>query len=186
VVIQDLLIRVRPIRALLLVIFDSGAWIGSFAFLAWLQVAVHDTASETRIMQAVLVGSACAGAFLLLGSTFRLHQGRSATGSFENAFWLPRSPAWWVANLFAGLVLYVRLGPVLLVAAPLGALMMMIWGRGTYRVLRDRAFGRGVHHGTEPTVVIGAGEGGPSTDPLHVQRRQHQVAPGRARGRRSE
>ena len=34
--IQDILSRVRPIRALLLVVFDSAAWILGFTLLAWL------------------------------------------------------------------------------------------------------------------------------------------------------
>ena len=83
--IQDILSRVRPIRALLLVVFDSAAWILSFTALAWLQVLVHDGPPE-HIYRSFLVGCASAGAFLLLGATLRLHQGRSATGSFENTF----------------------------------------------------------------------------------------------------
>ena len=158
--IQDFLIRVRPIRALLLVIFDSAAWIGGFTGLAWLQVMVHDS-PPVHIYRSFLVGCACAGAYLLFGATLRLHQGRSATGSFENAF-LVATVAGLVGalDLVVGLGAQVRISPVLFVAGPLGALLLMIWGRGTYRIVRDRAFGRSTHEGTEPTLVIGAGEGG--------------------------
>ena len=75
--IQDILSMVRPLRALLLVVFDSAAWILSFTVLAWLQVLVHDGPPE-HIYRSCLVGCASAGAFLLLGATLRLHQGRSA------------------------------------------------------------------------------------------------------------
>ncbi len=161
VVIQDFLTRVRPIRALLLVIFDSAAWIGSFTALAWLQVLVHDV-PPSHVYRSLLVGCACAGAFLLLGATVRLHQGRSATGSFENAFLVATvAGIVGVINLAVGLAVHVRISPVIFVAGPLTALLVMIWGRGTYRLVRDRAFGGGAHyHGTEPTLVIGAGEGG--------------------------
>ena len=46
---------------------------------------MHDSPPE-HIYRSFLVGCASAGAFLLLGATLRLHQGRSATGSFENTF----------------------------------------------------------------------------------------------------
>ena len=158
--IQDFLIRVRPIRALLLVVFDSAAWILSFTALAWLQVHVHDSPPQ-HIYRSFLVGCACAGAFLLLGATLRLHQGRSATGSFENTF-LVATVAGVVGSvvLAVGLAVEIRISPVIFVAGPFGAVLAMIWGRGIYRMTRDRAFGYGTVRGTEPTVVIGAGDGG--------------------------
>ena len=158
--LQDFLIRVRPIRALLLVIFDSVAWIGSFALLSWLQILVGNE-NGSAMSRAIMVGCACAGTYLLIGATLRLHQGRSATGSFENAL-IVATVAGMVgaANLIANLAVHVRINGVLLVAGPIGALMMMIWARGTYRIMRDHAFGHNAHHGTEPTLVIGAGEGG--------------------------
>ncbi len=144
--IQDILSRVRPIRALLLVVFDSAAWIVSFTALAWLQVLVHDGPPE-HIYRSFLVGCACAGAFLLLGATVRLHQGRSATGSFENAFLVAT-----VAGVVGAVDRSGRRGSDRLehrgsarcFSSPLrsAALMLMIWGRGTYRVLRDHAFGQ--------------------------------------------
>ena len=49
---------------------------------------------------------------------------------------------------------------MLFVAGPLGAVLAMIWGRGIYRMTRDHAFGYSTLRGTEPSLVIGAGEGG--------------------------
>ena len=158
--IQDILSRVRPLRALLLVVFDSAAWIVSFTALAWLQVIVHDSPPE-HIYRSFLVGCASAGAYLLLGATLRLHQGRSATGSFENTFLVATvAGVVGVAMLAVGLTVHIRISPVLFVAGPLGAVLAMIWGRGIYRMTRDHAFGYSTLRGTEPSLVIGAGEGG--------------------------
>ncbi len=142
---------------------------------------MHDSPPQ-HIYRSFLVGCACAGAFLLLGATLRLHQGRSATGSFENAF-LVATVAGVVGavDLVVGLAVHVRISPVIFVAGPLGALLLMIWGRGTYRMTsRPRLRLAAPHDGTEPTLVIGAGEGGRQLIHSMCNDVQHPVAPGRA------
>ena len=83
------------------------------------------------------------GAFLLLGATLRLHQGRSATGSFENAFLVATvAGVVGVVNLVVGLAVHLRSSPGAPRRRPAHrAVILMIWGRGIYRLMRDRAFG---------------------------------------------
>lgn len=158
--LHDYLDRARPIRALTLATFDSLAWVLSFAALAWLQSLIGDKGG-TSVLHAIVLGFGCAGLFLILGATVRLHQGRAALGSFEDAL-LVATVAVMVAGLNLVAYLIVR-GPsngVLLVTGPLTAIIVMTWGRGTYRVMREQRVGRGTLRGKEPALVIGAGEGG--------------------------
>jgi FlaA1/EpsC-like NDP-sugar epimerase len=158
--LHDYLDRARPIRTLLLATFDTGAWLVSFAALSMVQVLLGDKQGPS-VVHALVIGCGCAGLFLLFGATVRLHQGRAAAGSFEDAL-LVASVAAMVGglNLVAYLVVRGANNGVLLVTGPLTAIIVMIWGRGTYRVMREQRFGRSNLRGTEPTLVIGAGEGG--------------------------
>ena len=162
VVIQDILSRVRPLRALLLVVFDSTAWILSFTALAWLQVHVHDSPPE-HIYRSFLVGCASAGAFLLA----RRHA-PPAPGPVRDRELREHVPGRHGCRcgrrsltLVVGLAVHLRIESRCCSSpAPLGAVIAD--DLGPRHLPHDPGPRVRLRHprGTEPTLVIGAGEGG--------------------------
>ena len=81
---EQVLTRVRSVRAYLLMTYDFLAWVLSFVAMATLQYVVGYSGSDD-IAPAALFGVSCGVGFILLGSTVNLHRGRSPVGSFPDA-----------------------------------------------------------------------------------------------------
>ena len=98
--------------------------------------------------------------FLLVATPFRLHQGRSPVGSFEEALQIAPLAAT-VGVLIAVINMWGHsFAPAIAFAAPWMALMLMLWVRGVYRMVRDNVLLSGSPDGVrEPAVILGAGEG---------------------------
>ena len=129
----------RRLRLPLLAGFDVLAWIVSFASITALQLALGVTMVH-GVRAALVVGLVCGLRHLLLGLTVRLHQGRAALGSFEDILLLTMVVAVVAASaLVTNLALGPRFRSLEMLAAPMLAFLMMLWVRGTYRILRERA-----------------------------------------------
>ncbi|MGI8769664.1 MAG: polysaccharide biosynthesis protein, partial [Propionibacteriaceae bacterium] len=158
--LHEIVDRLRPIRTLLLATFDTIAWLASFVAISSMQVLVGDKQAAS-VLHALVLGCGCAGLFLVLGAAVRLHQGRAAVGSFEDALLVTTvAGAAGALDLVAYLVVRGPQNGVLLVTGPITAIILMIWGRGAHRAMREQRFGRSGHRGAEPALVIGVGEGG--------------------------
>lgn len=156
---HELADRLRPYRLPVLAGFDVACWVLSYLGLALL-VSFAGLRLRGPLTHALAVALICATAYLLIGAVVKLHQGRAALGSFEDAVLLGS-----VAAPIAGLAIvaevafdFFRLFVGL--AAPLLAILLMLWGRALYRLLREQAENQRLGGPRRPVVVIGAGEGG--------------------------
>ena len=140
--------------------FDIACWFVSFFGL---ELLLHRTMGNalTSLPDAFVAGLLAGGFFVILGASIRLHEGRAQLGSFEDVI-LVGTVAGIVGLAF--LIADLTLGPwyrtITAVCAPIVATVLMFWGRGLYRVFRERseylAGSRG--QAREPVVIIGAGE----------------------------
>lgn len=167
-------LALRRYRGLLLMSLDLGAWILSYLATA-IVTRLASGRSHADLAVAVLAGVAAGALFLLLAALFKMHQGRAAVGSFEEAMII--APLAVVAGgLVAGSDLIDRpLRATVVFGAPWMALMLMLWGRGVYRVLRDRALEPvRADDIAEPVLIIGAGNG---AQQLIMALRRHDNSP---------
>ena len=129
----------RDLRLPLLAGFDLFAWIAAFTSVTALQMALGVTMVH-GVRDALVMGLIYGVAHTLLGVTVRLHQGRAALGSFEDILLLSMVVAVVAAS---GFVANLAMGPYFrsleMLAAPVIAFLMMLWARGAYRVVRERA-----------------------------------------------
>ena len=159
-VIKDALDRARPFRSVMLASFDAACWVLSFWALALLQASLSGIGS-IQVAWALVIGAGCALLYLLVGWTVRLHQGRAALGSFEDALLVVAvTEVVFGVEVIGNLVLGPFINGLICVTAPVLAFAAMISARGFYRVLKDRteqpeAFGE-----LTPVVVVGAGDAG--------------------------
>lgn len=129
--------------------------------MALLQHVVGYSTSE-QLRPALVTGLACGLAFLALAAPFRLHEGRSPIGSFDDAL---------LTTLLCGVISLVALAVnaythairiSVAVTGPLCVFLVLLGGRAAYRVFRDWARFREVDgQRAERTrvIVIGAGNG---------------------------
>ena len=150
--------RLRQYRAPLLISLDFAAWLLSYVLLA---VVADATVPGVKVdlVVAARLGLFAYLVFLGLSSPFKLHQGRAAVGSFEEAeILVPLAAVAGGTVAFVALVGHWFRGSIV-VAAPWMALILMLWARGGYRLLRERANGyQGDGLGRQPVLVVGAGE----------------------------
>lgn len=136
-----------------------GFW-ASF-FVTWVQMYVgYDAGNKT--INAILVGTACGLAQVLLSRLFRLHQGRAPIASFDDAV---NVGAVWI-SIFAVVITLGWYGVIptrvsVVSTAPVVAICIMLGGRVVARLLRQHAIrlqGASRLAEREPTVIIGAGD----------------------------
>lgn len=157
----SLMDRLRPYRMGLLASYDAVAWVVAFVGLSIVQRAIGDSSAGTIALNAFYAGLVCATCFFVVGLTVRLHQGRAAMGSFEEAVMVATVAAVvGVAEISVNLILGVRLNGAVAVMAPLAALVLMIWARGVYRMIIEQGLGMSTNGRTTPVVVVGAGNAG--------------------------
>lgn len=158
---QDAFSRIRQTRTLVLVSYDSVAWLVAFVAMALLQVIVGYS-PPLVLPSAIVLGISCGIAFVGVGLPLHLHLGRSPVGSFADAV---------LASLVCGLVgvfvttVNLAVGAParvsLTVTASMFAFVLIVGGRAAYRILRDWTDVR--RHANpaarSPVVVIGAGNG---------------------------
>lgn len=149
----------RRHRSLLLQSFDLAAWLSSYVVMGLLMKAAYP-AVPVSIVDCVAAGVAGGVLFLLLASPFRVHQGRSPVGSFEEALLIAPIAAI-VGVLVAAIDMWAHsFRAIVAFAAPWMALMLLLWVRGVYRVVRDNVLLASTPGGrSEPVVILGAGEG---------------------------
>lgn len=170
--VRNALVHVtRCHRVLALVLVDTLAWVAAMYFAAALRFETLDAAPTISIAAAggdiplygVLVTSAIAIAcHLLTAFTFRLHQGRTALGSFEELFLLAS------VLVFAGAVttavnaildqpLVPRTTPI---SAAFIAIVFCAWPRAVWRILKSPPRSKAANQSGTRVIVAGAGEAG--------------------------
>lgn len=184
----DLVSVLRRHRVLLLIAVDTVAWVVALAIAAGLRLSTgsvdvrlrFDGADVVPLIGILVLGVVAASAHIVLAWVVRLHNGRHATGGFEEFAMLS-----WTIAVVGGIVTMVNFfaGPLVprtvpLIAAAL-AFFLASWPRALWRVVVTQASRRTPGAKTVPVVIAGAGEGGRElvrvmlNDPEH---RWHPVA----------
>ena len=150
----------RSRRSYVLAGCDASSWFLALGLFAALRLDVANVSVPWG--QVLVVGTVAAVLHVVLGWIVRLHLGRAALGSFEEMLLLGGVIGTVGAVITAGNAL---LSPPLLprsvpVAAAFTALVLMGWGRATWRSLKERELsGQGSVNGI-PALVVGAGDAG--------------------------
>jgi FlaA1/EpsC-like NDP-sugar epimerase len=140
--------------------FDALAWVTAFVAMATVTHLAGAGIADS-IPRAAVAGALCAAAYVALGAVFRLHQGRAVIGGFEDVVLMSLVA---LSVSAVSVVLHFTTGPyfrpVVAVASPLLAILIMLWGRTLARFVRDRSLQPRRHAGpeSEPVVVVGAGD----------------------------
>jgi len=152
--------RLRQRRLLLLIIFDTAAWIAALALVAAVRLDVAE--APVPWIEVLQVGLLAAGLHVAGGWVVRLHHGRAATGSFDEMLLL--------GSVVASVTVIVTAVNALLpqpwlprsvpFAAGFIALAFTGWGRAVWRRLQEREFEGRPEGVGRPTLVLGAGDGG--------------------------
>jgi FlaA1/EpsC-like NDP-sugar epimerase len=151
--------RLRSRRHLVLAAFDGFVWYCAFAgFLVLSPEAIADVGWKV----ALVLAAGAAGLQLVLASVVGLHHGRATTGTLEEMMLLGLVTAT-VGAIITVVNLVVGLGvsAAVPIAATFTSLVLMAWGRATYRMLQEPVARRREEGWPQtPVVIIGAGEGG--------------------------
>jgi len=161
----------RRLRLLILVFVDSFAWLVAVYLATALRFetdvgrrALDMNGGGNRIpLYGVLVIAGIAIAcHVLLAWTVRLHQGRTALGSFEEIFLLASvliaaGVVATVVNVMVDMPFVPRSVPVI---ASFIALVFCAWPRALWRVLMNQARPHGRGTVSTPAIIVGAGEAG--------------------------
>jgi len=167
-----LITRLKGHRVVILIVFDALTWCLALMVFTVLR---YDLAGAT----ASAADFAYASAFvviaqIVLGAVCRLHQGRTAAGSFEDFVLLSG------VTLSAGALLAVvnAFGPeqwlprTVPIAATFLALMAQGAGRAAWRRVLEREMERGDHPDGQRTLIVGVGDAGRQL--LHSMLRDRQ------------
>lgn len=151
----------RLTRPLLQRLFDLGAWVFGYFSMAYLQLAVgYSTSAQLR--PALFVGLACGIAFLVLAAPWRLHEGRSPIGSFDDVM-LVAFLGGFIAVVTLFLTRYTHVMRLsVAVTGPMSVFVVLLGTRAMYRALRDWALTRQADGGRverKPVIIVGAGNG---------------------------
>lgn len=147
-----------PLRPIM-ILWDLFSWMAAFLIVAVLR---YDFAFDQRRLEAILVfGALSIVAYLIAGLVSKVLRSRYRAASFEEAIALGLLTL--VATLVGWLITAVFYGPlvappVMVLAVPPIACMLIVSGRGISRALRT--FLRKADPSRVPVLVIGAGTAG--------------------------
>lgn len=161
----------RTFRVLALVAVDTAAWCAAMLIAAGLRLETWDTSTTLFISEArstiplhgtLLLGGAAAVIHVLVAWMLRLHQGRSALGSFEELFGLASTvlvagAAITVANSLVPEQYVPRTTPVVAIMI---ALVFSAWPRALWRILVVQAKPNRYGVVSTSVVIAGAGQAG--------------------------
>ena len=161
--------RARANNTLLLVVLDSFAWITAMYVAAAFRLETWSSSNVTHISDAggtipflgvLALGATAATLHCLLAWVVRLHQGRSATGSFEELFVLASVmlAVGIAVAAFNALAQAAYLPRTTAIAATCLALILVAWPRALWRTLVNDARPNRLDIVTKPVLIVGAGE----------------------------
>lgn len=169
--VSDIVAQMRRQRAPIAIAFDVCAWLGTYAIFAWLRLDSDVASVPWRGVLAV--AAATAALYVAVAAPFRLHQGRSRTGSLEEMVFLGMFVGGAGGVVFVANLVNHWVPRSIPAGATLGTLVLAAWARATWRTLQERDRLIATDGDTERTLVIGAGEAGRDLiasmqrDPLH-------------------
>ena len=159
---------VRTHRVPVLILLDSFAWLGAFYIATAFRLETWDMSYDLHVSQRAIpvygvlaLGLAAAMLHTLFAWVVRLHQGRSALGSFDEMFVLASviiviGCVIGVANAMAPETYLPRTTP--LVAASF-TMITVAWPRALWRFLVTEARQNRYGIVTTPVLIVGAGDG---------------------------
>lgn len=161
----------RQLRVPLLITVDSLAWFAAFAVATGLRLATWSFSANTDLSTTggmiplygvIIAAGGAAVLHLVIGFAVRLHQGRSAIGSFDEIFLLATVMFFvgsivTVANALAPTPPIPRTAPI--IAATL-ALIIAAWFRGIWRVFVGQNAPARSSAASIPVLIVGAGDAG--------------------------
>ena len=127
--------RLRPRRQLVLAGFDALVW---FCAVAGFLVLSPDGISDVGWGAAVILAAGAAALHTVLARAVGLHSGRATTGTLEEMMLLGLVAASVGAIITpANMVVDLGIVPAVPIAATFISLVLMAWGRATYRRLQE-------------------------------------------------
>jgi len=149
--------HLRRFRALVVLGYDSAAWVFSFLVFAWLR---YDQAADVPWVHVVSAALVTAAAYSVAAWVTQLHRGRASTASLEEMVLLGAvvvSVGVASATVNMGLQWVPRTVPV---GATLSTLVLAAWGRAAWRRARERSDESLQRRGGSKVLIIGGGEAG--------------------------
>ena len=149
---------VRSHRTAVSVAFDGTAWILAFLIATWLRY--DGDLRAVAWLDVFALGALTATAFVLVARVVMLHHGRSRVASLEEMLLLGAVTAGVGGAAVLLNVLTVWVPRSVPATATVGALVMMAWGRATWRRWREIDDENLRDEKTTRVLVVGAGEAG--------------------------
>ncbi|MBC7596061.1 MAG: polysaccharide biosynthesis protein [Kineosporiaceae bacterium] len=161
----------RGFRIPILALLDASAWFAAVYLAAAMRFETLTVAPATNVSTAggniplygvVIVATIAVACHLLAAWAFRLHQGRTTLGSFEELFLLASVlvGAGTVATVLNALLVQPLVPRTTPISAAFIAIAFCAWPRALWRILMNQSQPRNHENSAAKIIVAGAGDGG--------------------------